>query len=582
MQKALEFRIIAPSNPTQNILDPVYQFTQTYQTEDSGGGERILVSELVLKGQQLADFPDFQQLSSKGYKKGALKAGNFTAFSDDGLSVYASVAGYPRITMQQEEDRVTPVVSIIPLVAISFDKLSASLLIYPPLPERRALRDENLEEMLQSSGLCHGVDQGAVEKAKQIIAAGRIEITEIPIAKGTMPGRGTNAHLVYALEVGPIAGRCLEDGSIDFRERRIMVGVKAGEVIATKIPAVPGTPGKNVLGEAIEPKGGKDLRIKTLGDAQYDEQSLSVKATRDGVLSIVKNNTIKVSSRQKIEGDIDFKTGNIDANGCLTIQGSVQPGFKIKSSGDLKIGGSVMSALIECEANCVIKGGVTGKSSEIIVSGDADIKFIEQSILSAGGIVVIRTQSYFSRVSSHSDIRCNPSSIIMGGSLIAAGNLTIGTVGSENSDPATLGAGVDPERLTQYQELQQALSDQQNQLIQWIQLHGNAQSRKVRKMEAEIEEIRAQLVRFNLIPGTELLSRVGSGSSREDVDELNPLYHAGLDVDTIRIDLTGTAYPGTRILLGNRSMVLQKEVTKRQFKLSRDMKRIIALPLKSR
>jgi len=574
--------IIAPSHSTQTILDPVYRFTQSYLVEDDGSGERILVSELVLKGQQLADYPDFKQLSTKGYKKGALKAGTFTAFSDDGLSLHAAVAGYPRITMQQEEDRVTPVVSLIPLVAISFDKLNASLLIYPPLPERKALRDENLEELLQSASLCHGIDQAAVEKAKQIIAAGRTEIIEVSIAEGTMPCRGRDAHLVYALEIGPIAGRCLEDGSIDFRERRVMVGVTEGEVIATKTPAIPGTPGKNVLGETIEPKAGKDIRIKTLGDAQYHEESLSVTATRDGVLSIVKNNTIKVTSRQKIEGDIDFKTGNIESKGCLVIQGSVQPGFKIKSSGDLKIGGGVMSARIECEANCVIKGGITGKSSEVTVSGDADIKFIEQSILSAGGIVVIRAQSYFSRVSSHSDIRCNRSSIIMGGSLIAAGNLTIDTVGSENSDPATLGAGVDPDRLAQYQELQLSLSDQQNQLIKWIQMHGNAQSRKVKKMEGEIEETRAQLVRFNLIPGTELLSRVGAGTSREEVDELNPLYHAGLDVETIRIDLTGTAYAGTRILLGNRSMVLQKEVAKRQFKLSRDMKRIIALPLKKR
>jgi hypothetical protein len=168
----------------------------------------------------------------------------------------------------------------------------------------------------------------------------------------------------------------------------------------------------------------------------------------------------------------------------------------------------------------------------------------------------------------------------MGGSLIAAGHLTVGTVGSENSDSATLGAGIDPERLSHYQKLQQSLSDQQTELIQWIQLHGNAQSRKVRKMEREIEETRAQLIRFNLIPGTELLSRIGSGSSRDEVDEQNPLYHSGLDVDTIRIEIAGTAHAGTRIMLGNRSLILEKEVSKRQFKLSRDMKRIIALPLR--
>jgi len=575
--------VIAPSDTSQVIVDPVYHFTQEYILEDSGGGEKILVSELVRKGQLLADYPNADKLGSKRYKKGDLKAGTNTEHSNNGLTLHALVAGYPKITMQrQKNDAVVPVISVIPLVNVSFDRLSASLRIYPPLPDREALRQDNLEDLIGSSGLCHGIERDAIEEAKGIIAVGAAEITDIPVAAGTMPVEGTDAYLTYQIEIGPITGLQLKDGSIDYRERRTMVGVKEGEVIATKVPAVPGTPGKNVLGESIEPKSGKDIRILTLGDAQFFEESLEVRATKDGILSIVKDNSIKVSSKEKIDGDVDFNVGNIDAQGCLTIGGSVQPGFKVKSGGDLKIAGSIMSTQVDCEANCVVEGGITGKGSQLITGGDADIKFIEQSTLKADGLVVIRSQSYFSHVSSKSDIRCNPSSIVMGGSLIAAGNLSLGTVGSETSDAATIGAGIDPERLEQYQQLQQSLTDQQNELIQWIQLHGNGQSRKIRKMESEIDETRTQLNTCNLIPGTELFSRSGSGSSREEIDELNPLYHAGLNIDTIIIELTGTAYGGTTVMIGNRSLILGKEVSKRQFKLSRDMKRIIALPLRSK
>ncbi|MEE4164927.1 MAG: FapA family protein, partial [Desulfocapsaceae bacterium] len=520
--------------------DPLYYFTQAYLTEDAAMGEKILVSELVQKGQKLADCPDSKKTGRRSEKEKGLKAGKFTEFSDDGLTLLASVSGYPRISMQQEEDQAIPVVSITPLVNISFDRLSATLLIYPPLPDKNALCADNLEALLLGAGISHGIDKQAVEKAKQIIAAAPREISDVKIAEGTMPQQGSNAYLDYALEIGPIAGLPLEDGSIDFRERRIMVGVEAGELIATKIPAVPGTPGINVLGEQIEPRNGKDVKVKTQGDAHYSEENHTVTATQNGVLSVVRNNTIKVSSRQKVEGDIDFKTGNIDSQGCLTISGSVLPGFKVKSSGDLKIGGGITSAQVVCGANCVVTGGITGKSARVVVGGDADIKFIEQSALSAGGIIVIRSQSYFSDISSQSDIRCNPASIVMGGSLIAAGNLTLGTVGTEDSEPATLGAGIDPERLDQYRTLRRTLSEKQDELIQWIQLHGNAQSRKVRKMEREIEDIRSQLIAINLIPGTELFSRTGAGSSREDIEEQNPLYHAGLDVQTIRIDLHGS------------------------------------------
>ena len=541
----------------------------------------MLVSELVLKGQLLADFPEAQHLKSKEFKKGDLKAGVHTEFSTDGLSLYAQAAGYPKITMQhQKDDQVTPVVSIVPLVTISFDRLSANLLIYPSLPGKASLHQQNLEELIKDAGVQFGVDQTSISKAGEIIAAGVSDITEVSIANGTLPQEGTDAFLTYAIEIGPIAGLRLKDGTIDYRERRILVGVKKDELIATKTPAIPGTPGTNVLGESIEPRSGKDIKIITMGNAEFSDTTQEVRATEDGVISIVKKNTIMVSSTQQIEGDIDFNTGNIDAQGCLRIKGSVQSGFTVKSGGDLKISGNIMSARIECEANCVIEGGITGKGSEVITKGDTDVKFIEQSLLKADGLIVIRSQSYFSHVTSGSDIRCNPSSIVMGGSVIAAGNLSLGSVGSETSEPATVGAGVDPERLNEFHQLQQAYEERQNELISWIQMHGNAQSRKVKKFENEIAEVRAQLNQFNLIPGTDLFSRSGSGTTREEIEEENPLYHTGRDVAKITIDLAGTAYAGTKILLGNRSLTLKKTVSKRQFKLSRDMKRIIALPLR--
>ena len=477
------------------------------------------------------------------------------------------------------DDQVTPVVSITPLVTISFDRLSASVQLNPPLPGQ-SVQQYNLDELIASSGVQHGIDQAAVDKAKQLLSTGISEVVELPIATGSLPTEGTDAYLTYAIEVGPIAGLRLKDGSIDYRERRIMVGVKKGDLIGTKVPAVPGNPGANVLGETIEPRNGKDIRVLTLGSAEFSDTTQEIRATGDGILSIVKDTTIKVSPQQEIDGDVDFNIGNIDSQGCLSIKGDVQAGFTVKSGGDLKIHGNIMSATVECEANCVIGGGITGKGSVVNTTGDADIKFIEQSTLRAEGLIVIRSQSYFSTVTAGADLRCNPSSIVMGGSVIAGGNLSLGTVGSETSEPATVGAGIDPNRLSQYHQLQEDLTTKQNELIKWIQMQGNAQSRKVRKMENEIAEVKSQLNKFNLIPGTDLFSRLGSGTTRDEIDEENPLYHTGTDVATITIDLAGTAYPGTIILIGNRSLTLEKTVTKRQFKLSRDMKRIIALPLR--
>ena len=551
------------------------------------GGEneerKLLVPELVLADQVLADYPDFERFEKKGFVRGPIMAGPNTRFAEDGNALLSTVIGYPKVKNLENDDGTSlPVISITPLVKYSFDKLSASLFIYPTITDVHSLTEDNLEQLIEASGLRYGIDQTALSMAKDILRKGRLETSELVIARGTLPGTGADAYLEFAVEIGPIAGLIDEYGRIDFRERRIMVAVEENQLIATKTPAVPGSPGQNVLGDVIEPKTGRDIKVKNYGDSSFSSDTLEIRATKGGVLSVVNNTIIKVSSRQLINSDVDYNTGNLDSNGCLSIKGSIQPGFKVHSAGDLEIGGSVMSAQISCDSNVVIRGGITGKNSVVSAKGDADIKFIEQGELSCGGIIVIRTQSYFSPVISRSDIRCHPDSTIMGGSLIAAGYLTVGTVGTESSDPAVLGAGIDPERLAQMDSLKNILKEQQNEVIAWLQMHGGRRSRKLKKMEAAVDETKLQILKLNLIPGTEIFSRSGKGSSREEIDEINPLYHQGIDVDKIRIEIHGTAYPGTQLLLGNRSMILEKTVSKRMFKLSSDMKRIIALPLRTK
>ena len=564
-------------------MEPTLQFSQKRLSDGDDGEHKLLVPELVMADQVLADYPDFERFEKKGFSRGPIVAGPNTKFSENGTILLSNVIGYPKVkNLENDDGSKVPVISVTPLVKYSFDKLSALLFMYPSISDFHSLNEDNLEQLIADAGVKYGLDPEALNLAKNILRDGLLETSEIVIAKGVQPGQGTDARLNFELEIGPIAGLIDEEGRIDFRERRVMVAVEENQLIATKIPAIPGSPGQNVLGEMIEPKTGRDIKVKNYGDSFFSSETLEVRATKAGALSVVNNTIIKVSSRQLVNSDVDFNTGNLESNGCLSIKGSVQPGFKVYCTGDLEIGGSVMSAHISCDSNAVIRGGITGKNSTVTVQGDIDLRFIEQGELSCGGIVVIRTQAYFSPVVSRADIRCHPQSMIMGGSLIAAGHLTVGTVGSESSDPATLGAGIDPERLAQLRELRKTLKEQQNGVISWLQMHGGRRSRKLKKMEAEVDETKIQILKLNLIPGTEIFSRKGNGASREEIEETNPLYHQGIDVDRIRIEIHGTAYPGTRILLGNRSMTLEKAVSKRIFKLSSDMKRIIALPLRTK
>ncbi len=560
----------------KKCMEPVIHFfRKRIEVLQDGVATRKNISEFVKAGFCLADFPDFAKYAEKGFAKSKLEAGSNTAFSKDGNALLALVAGYPRIDVirQDEGGEPTTSISVEPLVLINPDKMQATLSIQPPVPGSCALVDQDLPQLLEDAGVVYGIDPDTLQQAVTFIRRISNEFFKIPIAQGKAPGKSSDAILHFELEIGPLAGRIMEDGTIDFRERRIMVGVCAGQHIATKIPTVPGAPGINVLGEVIEPIEGRDIPVRVSNDAVYSEDDMKVRAVKDGVLSVVNDSIIKVCSRQVIQGDIDYKTGHVESNSCLTIRGSVHPGFKVCADGDIEIGGSVMSASIMCQANVVIKGGITGKNSLIKAVGDTDIRFIEQGTIESGGLVVVRTQSYYSRITAVSDIRCRKSSKVMGGELISGGNLTLADVGSDNCDSTLLAAGVDAERLVLHKELQDGIIQQQNEIIRRLQLYGGgAKSKKIRKMEQELTDTKLKLLQLNLIPGTGLYSR-GGGVDDTAQEEVG-------DIAKIRIDVYGTIYAGSRIRIGNRVMVLDRTVSGKQFRLQKNLKSITVSSLR--
>lgn len=568
----------------KKLLEPTFHFvTSLMKIGEDYTTDKIPVTEFVKGGQLLANFPNFHRFAAKGYEKTPLEPGDYTRVADDDDGIVATVPGYPKVQKIRRKDvsELVTVVSIEPLLKISPDNMQVGLAIHPPLEAGRSLQQEDLEALLAEQKIVFGIDKEAIEEAQEFIQSGVKEFKHITIARGQQVGRSTDAYLRYEMEIGPIAGKVLEDGSIDFRERRIMVGVKAGQCIATKIPAVQGKPGVDIYGEETPAPQGKDIKIQLLNDVKFSRETMEVTAAKDGVLSIVNDNVIKVCAQQTIRGDIDYNTGNIESMNCVTINGNMQPGFKVTAAGDIVITGEVMSARISCQGNVVVKGGITGKNSHLEANGDADINFIEQGTLKCGGIAVVRKQSYYSNITAGGDICFHQSSIIMGGNIIAEGNIILGNVGSEQSRPALIAAGVIAERLAHFDSLKAKVVEQQEAIIQWLQLyHGSSTSKKVRNMEKELAETKLLLLRVNMIPGTELYSRAGGPENEQLPPGQAPNSGGGIPIEKIKIDVKGTIFTATRIQIGNCTMTLEKTVSGRTFKLHPNGKRIIVIPNK--
>lgn len=568
----------------KKFVEPTFHFTsKQIKIGEDYTTNTIPVSEFVQAEQLLADFPNFHRFEAKGYEKSAIELGENTHYSEDGESILASTPGFPKIKTQRIPgiSGLVTEISVEPLFKISDDKMKVVLSIHPPLEDGRTLQNASINTLLEQQGIVFGIDSKAIDNAQAVIAESAIEFNTFTIAKGQPIGKSVDSYLRYDMEIGPIAGTILADGSIDFRDRRIMIGVKEGEKIATKIPAVQGSPGINVYGDETPAKEGKDIKIGLLNDAKFSPETLQVTATKDGVLSVVNSNTIKVCSHQVIQSDIDYETGNIESLNCITVNGSIQPGFKVDAGSDVKISGSVMSATISSLGNLVVDGGITGSSSTLSAGGDADILFIEQGKLECGGICVIRKQSYYSDILAGSDIHCRNSSSIIGGRLIAGGSITVGDAGSENSKPCIFAAGVVAKRFDLLNELKESVIEQQDAIVQWLQRYrGSSTSKKVKKMESALADTKLQLMRMNMIPGTGIYSKAGAIEKGEKLEGPDYSDEDGIAIEEITIDVQGTIFAGTTIYIGNQTIKLEKTVSKRQFKLHSNKKRILAVPLK--
>lgn len=569
-------------------LEPTICFTtEKIKIGENYPMEKLPITKLVKKGQVLVEFNDTDLPGTDKLLRRSLIAGANCYLSEDNNQVLTGVTGYPRIDFcpVRESEEKTLHVSVEPLFHLSKDGMEAAIIIKPLLYNYTLLSSEDLYQLLTSSGIVEGVVYKELKLIKKCIREGGSGSDRIVLARGREPIAGTNAYLRFKLEIGPIAGELLKDGSIDFRERKIMVPVSAGQVIAIKVPSTLGRPGVTVLGGRIAQQQGRDIEVKTSGDAVYSPENLQISATSDGVLSVVHDNIIKVCSKLVIPGDIDYSTGNIESRNSVIIHGSVLPGFQVKTGGDLEIRGSVMSTQVSSLSNIVIKGGIVGNVSSVRAFGDVDILFIEQGQIDCSGNCVVRKQCYYSHIFSGGNIRCKEHSTIVGGELISEGNISLGDAGAPGADPGLIAAGVVAERLYMSRKNQQRLEEHKASIIQRCKGYtGVGRIKKLRSLQDGIEDMKLQYLRLNMIPGTSLYSRIieeTDTNQQVQAETQNDQTDTGsVDMSCISIDVHGTIFAGTLLQIGNLTLTVECTITGRSFKLDDTKSHILAMPLR--
>lgn len=333
----------------------------------------------------------------------------------------------PRIKFGEVKQRIS--------VEISSDELKAYIRLNIDRSEIESDNKVNLlKEIIQSlkdSGVVYGIKYESLLNSlcndKPILAA-----------EGIPPEDGRDSIIkMYKLKEAKPEIR--EDGKVDHYELNLINMVDVGDWLGERIDATPGIPGKSVKGTIIKANPGKnyplqyDLRSVR---EEYDNGVTTLYSLKRGAVNY-EGERISVSDHLEITGNVDFKTGNIDFDGYITVKGSVEDNFSVIASKDIEILGDYgvgsIREIISRDGNIYIKGGIAGKNKAFVRSKkDLYTKYVSDASIICDGSVHIGFYCINSNITAREVILDSPKGQIIGGTINAELKVVSSIMGSSS------------------------------------------------------------------------------------------------------------------------------------------------------
>ncbi len=175
-----------------------------------------------------------------------------------------------------------------------------------------------------------------------------------------------------------------------------------------------------------------------------DEDPQIIVSTTNGYVK-VENNRIEVRDTLIIDGDINFKTGNLTFIGKIIVRGSVFSGFSVKAK-QLIVEGSIEGAHIEIDEDLIVRGGIIACQEKGVYCGGTILtKYVENSRIQARGNIFIEKSALHSQlITANSIIFLHEPGVIVGGSCQVKNSIYAKIVGAKWATPTKISMGVDP------------------------------------------------------------------------------------------------------------------------------------------
>ncbi len=367
-----------------------------------------------------------------------LQAGSHVTSTDAG-EFHAARYGYVAI----EDGRL----SILPPIRSDATSMNAHWAMMGS--QRSSLTVAMIQEWLVELDVNTGVKVDVIEALVAKVGAGEHPTGRHLIAVGSSPVDGEDAHVEILVDMERSAGKEREDGSIDFREVNFTPNVRAGQRVAWRTSPTTGTPGWDLTGNAQPANNGKEQVLQAGENVRVVEESDQEEyySLIDGVLK-QHGDELSVAERLTINGDVSYRTGNLDFGGEIFVNGSVLSGFSVKAAGDITVSGTLEpGATLQSGGDIAVGKGILGRKTKVKAEGNIRAQLVQEANLRAGNNIQVGNYIYHANVKAKGKVLVSRGKGRRGGSIMGGetwGMLGVEAhiVGTPSETPTTLVAGL--------------------------------------------------------------------------------------------------------------------------------------------
>ena len=261
-------------------------------------------------------------------------------------------------------------------------------------------------------------------------------------------------------------------------------------------------------------------------------------------------NRLRIEEVLRVEGGVDFSTGNIKSPVAVHVTGAVPDRFEVRSAKSITVGTVIEAAHIKAAGDVTVRGGIVGRNAGKIRAGGRIVaKFCSEAHLFSEIDVLIGSQVLNSRVHARGKLVAKHSAVL-GGHIYAAGGAEVGVLGCDSCTPTHIFVGVRPdvlvvcaamdERLRLAREAVERIREKVQPLLYDLKRLTPWQREQTTKLAHEAEEAATRIAR--------------------EEDRCRRMLEAAGGGEKPQVRIAKIIYPRVTIYLGNRSITFGEPV----------------------